>query len=670
MSLVARLCALVLVAVLPALAIQVHHALELRREGEQRLRQEALRLSQFAAGEMDRILESARVLLVALAEQRSVREMDAAACSAYLGRLNVRFPGLREVAALDRDGRVFCAAAPLPEEVRAADQAHFRAAMASGEFTVGESAAGRPGGTRSLPVALAFDDAGGKPAGVVALGLGLDWLGEHFKAKAWPPGSSVSIIDRAGTILVRWPNPELAGGQIPDAFRWMLTAARPGTTEGTGPDGVVRVGGYVPPAAGDGLLVSVALSKDAALADLDAVLRRNLLLIAAALALALLAAAVGGRWLVRHPVDRLLAVATRWAGGDYGARAGLGDRGSELGRLGDAFDAMAAAVEEREAALRASEERFRLLADTVPDIVWTAAPDGAITYANERWFEYCGIAPQANARGWPELVLHPDDRERCLALWTRSLRDGAPYEIEVRNRRHDGAYRWFLTRAVPVRDGDGRVVAWFGATTDIDDRKRGEEERELLLRELRHRIKNVFALVHGLAAQSLRHGASPAEFGPAFLGRLDTLARVSTLLRPDDRETADLRAVAEAALEPYRAAGGLRIDGPAVELPPTVARNLGLVLHELATNATKYGALSDGDGSVRLAWSVEGGPGGRLLVLDWAERGGPEVAPPSRRGFGCTLIERTVAHGLGGKVLLEFPPAGARCRIELPLHPA
>jgi two-component sensor histidine kinase len=128
--------------------------------------------------------------------------------------------------------------------------------------------------------------------------------------------------------------------------------------------------------------------------------------------------------------------------------------------------------------------------------------------------------------------------------------------------------------------------------------------------------------------------------------------------------------VAEAALEPYRAAGGLSLDGPTIELPPAVARNLGLVLHELATNATKHGALSDGDGRVELAWTVEGGPGGRRLVLTWAERGGPEIAPPGRRGFGCTLIERSVAHGLGGRVELAFPPDGARCRIELRIDKA
>jgi PAS domain S-box-containing protein len=135
-----------------------------------------------------------------------------------------------------------------------------------------------------------------------------------------------------------------------------------------------------------------------------------------------------------------------------------------------------AAHEQTGEALRASEERFRALAEAVPAIVWTAAPDGTITFANEQWFHYCGLTPEQNARHWPELVLHPDDRQRCLTAWNQALAQGSRYEIEVRNRRHDGVYRWFLTRAVPVRDSAGRITAWYGTSTDIHDRKQAEEQ--------------------------------------------------------------------------------------------------------------------------------------------------------------------------------------------------
>jgi PAS domain S-box-containing protein len=133
-----------------------------------------------------------------------------------------------------------------------------------------------------------------------------------------------------------------------------------------------------------------------------------------------------------------------------------------------------------EEALRASEQRFRLLAKTIPSMIWTAAPDGTITYANDRWFEYCGLTPSHSGDDWPELVVHPDDRERCREAWSRARRDGTEYAIEVRHRRYDGAYRWFVTRAVPLRDDAERVEQWFGITTDIEDRKRAEQTSHFL----------------------------------------------------------------------------------------------------------------------------------------------------------------------------------------------
>jgi PAS domain S-box-containing protein len=128
-----------------------------------------------------------------------------------------------------------------------------------------------------------------------------------------------------------------------------------------------------------------------------------------------------------------------------------------------------------EEALRESEARCRALANAVPAMVWTAAPDGTITYASEQWLQYCGITLEQNAGQWPALVLHPDDQDRCLTRWAQALEQGTDYEIEVRNRRFDGQYRWFLTRAVPARDAAGHITAWYGTTTDIHDRKRMEE---------------------------------------------------------------------------------------------------------------------------------------------------------------------------------------------------
>jgi PAS domain S-box-containing protein len=154
-------------------------------------------------------------------------------------------------------------------------------------------------------------------------------------------------------------------------------------------------------------------------------------------------------------------------------------------------------LHQAEQALRASEARLRALTNAIPMIVWVAAPDGMITYANEQLSLYCGLAPEQHARGWPDLVLHPDDRERYMREWARALELGCDYEIEVRNRRYDGEYRWFLTRAVPARDEQGQILAWYGVTTDIHDRKLAEDERLTLLiaEQEAVRVRDIFLSV-------------------------------------------------------------------------------------------------------------------------------------------------------------------------------
>ena len=149
-------------------------------------------------------------------------------------------------------------------------------------------------------------------------------------------------------------------------------------------------------------------------------------------------------------------------------------------------------LEARESALRASEERFRHVANMMPGVVWTAAPDGTITFANDRWYAYTGLAPAQNARDWPRLVLHPDDYETCAEQWTKSLREGKEYEIEVRNRRYDGEYRWWLTRAIPVKAPGAHVSMWYGFSTDIHDIKQSKEalrQSEEKLRQQAHELE-------------------------------------------------------------------------------------------------------------------------------------------------------------------------------------
>ncbi len=319
-------------------------------------------------------------------------------------------------------------------------------------------------------------------------------------------------------------------------------------------------------------------------------------------------------------------------------------------------------------ALSASEERFRNLANAVPDIVWTAAPDGNITFANDRWFSFCGVTPEQNERGWPELVLHPDDRERCIGQWTHALREGTEYEIEVRNRRHDGEYRWFLTRASPIRDREGRITAWFGCTTDIHDRKQTEERQQILTAELSHRVKNLLTVIGVLAERTGDRAASVEQFLESFRGRIRALNAAQTALIATDWQGASLAALVHAALEPYLVdAGSIDIDVQDLPVRAEFALTLTLALHELATNASKHGALSSATGRVRLSARIEPAETGEEFVLVWQEEGGPPVQPPTTAGFGTTLLGKALEYQHQGKTELIWRAAGLLCRLRLPL---
>jgi two-component sensor histidine kinase len=198
-------------------------------------------------------------------------------------------------------------------------------------------------------------------------------------------------------------------------------------------------------------------------------------------------------------------------------------------------------------------------------------------------------------------------------------------------------------------------------------RRHAEEQQRILLRELNHRMKNSFAAIRSIAAQTLSHAADPEEFQRAFEGRLAALSRASTLLAAGDWHAADLSSVIEASLEPFRTDHNLRLRGPNVALPSEMMLTFGLALHELATNAAKYGAFSVPEGRVEIAWELQGEVGSQRLILDWTEQGGPPVEEPERRGFGRTLIERSVAYELDGSAELTFAPGGVRCHIEVPL---
>ena len=213
----------------------------------------------------------------------------------------------------------------------------------------------------------------------------------------------------------------------------------------------------------------------------------------------------------------------------------------------------------------------------------------------------------------------------------------------------------------------GRIVRALGASQDITERKAAEERQALLTRELDHRAKNVLAAVQ--AALRLTPRTSAAEYAQAVEGRVAALARAHTLLAEAHWTGAGLRDLATAELAVFLGDGSGRavLEGPAVTLSPTAVQAVSMALHELATNATKHGALSVPEGRLHLSWSLTERPG--LLLLRWVERGGPRLGgPPARCGFGTRVLRATVQDQLGGQVEQRWPPEGMECDLAVPLE--
>ena len=375
-----------------------------------------------------------------------------------------------------------------------------------------------------------------------------------------------------------------------------------------------------------------------------------------------------------------------------------------------------------DAALRASEERFRSMADATPAIVWTADPSGSITFHNRQWHEYTGIDPAESTTGWDELM-HPDDRDRSLRAWERALRHGVEYEVECRNRRHDGEYRWFLTRAAPIRNRDGNIIEWYGSTTDIHELKTAEEalraadrRKDEFLATLAHELRNPLAPIGNAVAILRSKGVDQPEVAwsrdiidrqvqqMAYL--LDDLLDVSRITRRRlelRKSTVSLASVVSTAVEtsqPLIDANGqdlmVRLPDESVELFADPVR-LAQVLSNLLNNASKF---TPHGGRIRLEAEVIGS-GTEREVAVWVQDTGAGIEPamlpqvfemftsgsPAEReqsglGIGLSLAKGLVelhdgtieAHsegrGRGSTFRVRLPVMAPAPRAEKPPRPA
>jgi PAS domain S-box-containing protein len=312
---------------------------------------------------------------------------------------------------------------------------------------------------------------------------------------------------------------------------------------------------------------------------------------------------------------------------------------------------------------RRSEQRHRALLQSLTEIVWESDAAGGSLDRQPAWEALTGMKwPDYSGLGWLTAV-HPDDRNAIIPQTASP--DQAVFASDVRIRdQHSGDWRWFRIRALPLHDDDGKVEGWIGSMDDIHEERMAGERRELQVGELRHRLKNLIAVIQALATYSQpKDEPKVEEFAKKFMARLHALGSSGDLVIASNLQDVDLSDAIQAALKPFVAdtKAHLKIEGPPIRLREPTAAGIALAIHELATNALKYGAFSVQNGSADITWKLIPRGGSEQFQLEWRERDGPPAHKPNREGFGTRLIRMAVAREKDPSVTIDFTPGGVVC---------
>jgi len=325
------------------------------------------------------------------------------------------------------------------------------------------------------------------------------------------------------------------------------------------------------------------------------------------------------------------------------------------------------------ATLREHERRFRKLLDALPAAVYTTDAAGRITYYNEAAATLWGHRPSLGTSEWcgSWKLYWPDGtplaHDQCpMALALKE--DRTVRGMEAIAERPDGTRVPFIPFPTPIHDATGKLVGAVNMLVDITDRKHAEERQALLVRELHHRVKNTLATVQAIMGSTARAVDNIEDFKSALFGRIQSLSKTHLLLA-DDQRAVNFEHILRSELDAFDDGSNKRIvlSGPEVPLSSQVALSLGMAIHEITTNAAKFGALSIFGGRVEVTWSVTIDAIRRTLVFDWVESGGPPVAPPLRQGFGSRLLAFVLPGQIQAKTQIDYAPEGVRIHCTLPL---
>lgn len=284
--------------------------------------------------------------------------------------------------------------------------------------------------------------------------------------------------------------------------------------------------------------------------------------------------------------------------------------------------------------------------------------EGDLTFMSEGGRRVMEVSDFNELRGcpWPSFWEGPSNADATSAV--AEAREGRNARFQGPANTAKGNPRWWDVQVTPIPGPDGKPARLLSVSRDITQLKQAEEQQRLLALELNHRIKNVLAMVQAIASQTFRASADPIEARNAFLDRLSALGSAQDLLTQATLTGARMADIVADSFRPHGREAQVTASGPEVDLSPRCALAMSLALHELTTNAIKYGSLSAEGGRVEVVWTLTPGPGGPVFTLSWTERGGPPVTPPTRTGFGSGMIQRALSGYVGGTTTLAYEPTG------------
>lgn len=623
---------------------------------------------------LDRELSAKAAVARSFATSRSIREGDftRSHAQAIETMSTLGFTGAMFLA--DGDGRLILhTGRPFGSDLpaRAGDLESIRQVFERGEpvfsnFFVGP-VSGRP--TVAVTVPVVIDQ---KVAYVLGLTIRLSELAEVLRQQQMPDGWLASIVDRNQVVLARSRNAEAFIGTRPNTLYADTVARIPeGTLEGiASAEGQRFLSAWIRSPI-SGWTLGIGRDVDELLTPTNRKMWWLASVAAASIVLSLLVA-----WIVGRELGRGTAVLQRAANAMREEQPVTREatRVREYDELVSAFANASALLRSRdEERARSDSDRDRLAALVAEshEFIGVADLEGRALFVNAAGRKLVGLSDESAVRGTSVIdYFAPEDqafvqREVLPAVQTTGYWEG---DLRFKNFA-TGELVPVHYNIFPVRDPSGSVVAYGTVTRDLTETKRQDERTQMLLNELNHRVKNSLTTVQSIATQTLRNNREIEPARQQIEQRLIALSKAHDILTKESWEGAPLARIVEETVAVHSGHGLNRFElqGPDVWMPPNHALALALALHELATNAVKYGALSNDTGRVIITWSVTGLDGTRRLTMRWAEIGGPPVSPPTRFGFGSRLVAQGLKHDLGGEVSIDFAAAGVVCTIEAPL---